>query len=48
MVQMRGKGPKHNEHVGMLNSANFTIVSTNILIDLNIKFYKIFAKQHEY
>ena len=48
MVQMRGKGPKCNEHVGVLNSANFAIVSTNILIDLNIKFYKIVAKQHEY
>ena len=27
-------------------SANFTIVSTNVLIGLNIKFYEIFTKQH--
>ena len=48
MVQIRRKGPKHNEHIGMLKGANFTIVSTEVLIDLNIKFYEIFAKQHEY
>ena len=48
MVQIRRKGPKHSEHIGMQKGANFTIVSTEVLIDLNIKFYEIFAKQHEY
>ena len=48
MVQIRRKEPKHNEHIGMQKGANFTIVSTEVLIDLNIKFYEIFAKQHEY
>ena len=48
MVQIRRKGPKHNGHVRMQKGANFTIVSTKVLIDLNIKFYEIFAKQHEY
>ena len=32
----------------MLKGANFTIVSTMVLIGLNIKFYEIFAKQHVY
>ena len=34
----------HN--VGMQKGAIFTIVSTILLIGLNIKFYEIFAKQH--
>ena len=46
MVQIRRKGPKRSEHVGMQKGANFTIVSTKVLIGLNIKFYQIFAKQH--
>ena len=46
MVQLRRKGPKHSEHVGMQKVANLTIVSTMVLIGLNIKFYEIFAKQH--
>ena len=37
---------KRSEHVGMRKGANFTIVSTMVLIGLNIKFYEIFAKQH--
>ena len=44
MVQIRG--PKRSEHVGMQKGANFTFVSTMVLIGLNIKFYEIFAKQH--
>ena len=48
MVQIRRKGPKRSEHVGMRKGANFTIVSTMVLIGLNIKFYEIFAKQHVY
>ena len=28
MVQIRRKGPKRSEHVGMQKGANFTIVST--------------------
>ena len=44
MVQIRGKGPKRSEHVGMQKGVNFTIVSTKVLIGLNIKFYEIFAK----
>ena len=48
MVQIRRKGPKRSEHVGMQKGANFTIVSTMILIGLNIKFYEIFAKQNVY
>ena len=48
MVQIRRKGPKRSEHVGMQKGANFTIVSTMVLIGLNIKFYEIFAKQHVY
>ena len=44
MVQIRSKGPKRREHVGMQNVANLTIV----LIGLNIKFYEILAKQHVY
>ena len=46
MVQRRRKGPKRNEHVGMQKHANFTIVSTKVLIGLNIKFYEIFTKQN--
>ena len=46
MVQIRRKGPKRSKHVGMQNGAHFTIVSTNVLIGLNIKFYEIFTKQH--
>ena len=40
--------PKRSEHVGMQKGASFTIVSTKVLIGLNIKFYEIFAKQHVY
>ena len=40
--------PKCSEHIGMQKGANFTIVSTMVLIGLNIKFYEIFAKQHVY
>ena len=32
----------------MQKGANFTIVSTKVLIGLNIKFHEIFAKQHVY
>ena len=46
MVQIRRKGPKRSENVGLQKSANLTIVSTMVLIGLNIKFYEIFAKQH--
>ena len=46
MVQIRRKGPKRSEHIGMQKGANFSIVSTKVLIGLNIKFYEIFAKQH--
>ena len=46
MVQIRRKVPKRSEHVRMQKGANFTIVSTMVLIGLNIKFYEIFAKQH--
>ena len=48
MVRIRRKGPKRSEHVGMQKVANFTIASTMVLIGLNIKFYKILAKQHVY
>ena len=48
MVRIRRKGPKCSEHVGMQKVANFTIVSTMVLIGLNIKFYEILAKQHVY
>ena len=48
MVQIRSKGPKRSEQVGMQKGANFTIVSTKVLIGLNIKFYEIFTKQHVY
>ena len=48
MVQIRRKGPKRSEHVVMQKGANFTIVSTKVLIGLNIKFYEIFTKQHVY
>ena len=37
------KRTKRNEHVGMQKGANFTIVSTTLLIGLNIKFYEIVA-----
>ena len=47
MVQIRRKGPKRSQH-GMQKGANFTIVSTKVLIGLNIKFYEIFATQHVY
>ena len=46
MVQIRRKVPKRSEHVRMQKGANFTIVSTMVLIGLNVKFYEIFAKQH--
>ena len=36
MVRIRRKGPKRSEHVGMQKVANFTIVSTMVLIGLNI------------
>ena len=36
MVQIRRKGPKHNVHIGLQKGANFTIVSIEVLIDLNI------------
>ena len=42
MVQIRRKGPKRSEHVRMQKGANFTIVSTMVLIGLNVKFYEIF------
>ena len=50
MVQIRRKAPKRSEHIRMQKGAtcNFTIVSTMVLIGLNIKFYEIFAKQHVY
>ena len=48
VVRIRRKGPKRGEHVGMQKVANFTIVSTMVLIGLNIKFYEILAKQHVY
>ena len=49
MVQIRRNGQKRSEHVGMQKGANFTIiVSTMVLIGLNIKFYEFFAKQHVY
>ena len=44
--QIRRKGSKRSEHVGIQKGANFTIVSTKVLIGLNVKFYEIFAKQH--
>ena len=46
--QIRRKGPKRSEHVGMQKGANFTIVCTMVLIGLNVEFYEIFAKQHVY
>ena len=48
MVQIRRKGPKRTEHVGMQKGGNFAIVSTMVLTGLNTKFYEIFAKQHVY
>ena len=39
---------KRNEHVGMQKGALFSIVSTTLLIGLNIKFYEIFARQWVY
>ena len=41
MVQIRRKGPKRSEHVGIQKGANFTIVSTMVLIGLNIKFFSV-------
>ena len=38
MVQIRKKVPKRSEHVRMQKGANFTIVSTMVLIGLNVKF----------
>ena len=46
MVQIRRNVPKRSEHVRMQKGANFTIVSTMVLIGLNVKFYEIFAKKH--
>ena len=37
------KRTKRNEHGGMQKGANFTFVSTTLLIGLNIKFYEIVA-----
>ena len=34
-----------NENVGMQKGANFTVVSTILLIAFNSKLYEIFAKQ---
>ena len=48
MVQIRTKGSKRSEQVGMQKGANFTVVSTKVLIGLNIKFYEIFVKQYVY
>ena len=48
MAQIRRKGPKRSEHVGMQKGAKFTIVSTMVLIGLDVKFYEIFAKQQIY
>ena len=48
MVRIRKKGPKRSEHVRIQKVANFTIVSTMVLIGLSIKFYEILAKQHVY
>ena len=48
MARIRRKGPKGSEHVGMPKVANFSIVSTMVLIGLSIKFYEILAKQHVY
>ena len=41
---------KPSENIRMQRGAtcNFAIVSTMVLIGLNIKFYEIFAKQHVY
>ena len=39
---------KRNEHIGMQKGGNFTIVSTTLVIGLNIKFLEIFAKRHVY
>ena len=48
MVRIRRKGPKRSDTFGMQKVANLTIVSTMVLIGLNIKFYEILAKQHVY
>ena len=48
MVQIRRNGPKRSEYVGMQKGANLTIVSTMVLIGLNIKFHEFFAKKHVY
>ena len=37
-----------SKHVALRKGANLTIVSTTLLIGLNIKFYEIFAKHHAY
>ena len=39
---------KPNEQVRIQKGANFTVVSTTLLIGFNIKFYEIFSKQHVY
>ena len=48
---MLSNGPVKKERtkrteVGMQKDAILTIVSTKLLVGLNIKFYEIFAKQH--
>ena len=48
---MNGPGKKertkHNEHVGMQKGATI-LLSTTLLIGLNIKFYEIFPRHHVY
>ena len=36
---------KRYEHVGILKSVNLTIVSTSLLMGLDVKFYEIVARQ---
>ena len=44
MVEIRARErTKRKEHVGMPKGARITIVSTTLLIGLNIKFYEIFS-----
>ena len=44
MVEIRARErTKRKEHVGMPKGAHITIVSTTLLIGLNIKFYEIFS-----
>ena len=44
MVEIRARErTKRKEHVGMPKGVNITIVSTTLLIGLNIKFYEIAA-----